>query len=265
MRPSSLTFRLNAALTYQLIKREILGRYRGSLFGLLWSFINPLLMLTVYTFVFSRIFKTKWGKEDGDTIQFALMLFTGLIVFNLFSECISRAPQLIVNNLNYVKKVVFPLEILSLVAVGSSLFHAAVSFLVLFFFLVLSGHSLHATLLFAPLIIAPLLPLILGLSWFLSSLGVFIRDIGQVIGLLTSVLMFLSPIFYPASVLPESIQKFLFLNPLTFIIEQTRSVILLGNMPDWAGLTLYFIPSLFISWAGFLWFQKTRKGFADVL
>ncbi len=255
----------NLPLVRQMVKREIIGRYRGSFFGLLWSFFNPVLMLTVYTFVFSIVFKARWGQGNGDKFEFALLLFAGLIVFNLFSECVSRAPGLILSNVNYVKKVIFPLEILPWVTLGSALFHAAISLTVLLIFLAAVNPVVSWTILLLPVVVLPLLPLIMGLSWLLASIGVFVRDIGQFIGMVMTVLMFMSPIFYPASALPESVRAYLFLNPLTFIIEQARDVMIWGKLPNWNGLAIYSVIAILVAWAGLWWFEKTRKGFADVL
>lgn len=254
-------------LIAQLTRREVLGRYRGSLMGLFWSFLTPLLMLSVFTFVFSTVFQTRWGSQaaGGSKIEFALILFAGLIVFNLFAECISQAPSLILNNTNYVKKVIFPLEILPWVALSSAAFHAMASFAVLFIALLLTGHGGGWALCLLPLVWLPFLLLILGLSWWLAASGVFLRDINQVISMVITLLMFLSPIFYPVSALPESVRNWLFLNPLSFIIEQTREVLIWNRLPDFSGLSLYALVAVMIAWSGFFWFQKTRKGFADVL
>lgn len=252
-----------------MTKREVIGRYRGSFLGLLWTFVNPILMLSIYTFVFSVVFKVRLDSQHGDIYDdkfaFALLLFTGLILFNLFSECLSRAPGLILANVNYVKKVIFPLEILPLVSLGSALFHAGISFLVLFSFLLIIGHPIEWTIIFLPIILVPLILLTTGLSWILASIGVFVRDIGQFIGLILTMLLFLSPIFYPASALPEAVRDYLFLNPLTLIIEQARAVILYGQLPDWSSLVLYYLIAFFVAWSGLIWFKKTRRGFADVL
>ena len=251
-----------------MVKREVMSRYKGSFLGLFWSLINPILMLAVYTFVFSVVFKVRMDQGDGlydDKTSFALVLFAGLIIFNLFSECISRAPGLILANVNYVKKVIFPLEILPWVTLGSALFHTGISFLVLLVFLLVTGHPIYWTALCLPVVILPLLLLVIGFMWLLASIGVFVRDIGQFISLILTAMLFMSPIFYPASALPESIRSYLFLNPLTFIIEQTRAVILAGNLPDWGGLAIYYIIALLTAWVGLLWFEKTRRGFADVL
>lgn len=255
----------NRSLIGVSTRREVLGRYRGSAFGLLWSFFNPLFMLAVYTVVFSVVFKARWNTGSDSKTEFALVLFAGLIVFNLFSECISRAPGIILGNANYVKKVVFPLEILPVVTLLSALFHGLISLGVwLLAYLVFFGLP-HATVLYLPLVIVPLFLLIMGLSWALSSLGVYLRDVSQFIGIVTTVLMFLSPIFYPASALPENYRRLLYLNPLTAVIEQTRDVLFWGKNPDFSMLSIYWLVSALVAWLGFAWFQKTRKGFADVL
>lgn len=252
-----------------MIKREVIGRYRGSFLGLLWTFVNPILMLAIYTFVFGVVFKIRLDPQNtdiyDDKFAFALLLFTGLILFNLFSECLSRSPGLILANVNYVKKVIFPLEILPLVSLGSALFHAGISFLVLVTFMLVIDHPIHWTLICLPIIVLPLLLLIMGLSWMLASIGVYVRDIGQFIGLILTMLLFLSPIFYPASALPESVRDYLFLNPLSFVIEQARAVTLYGQLPDWSGLVVYYMLASIVAWVGLMWFMKTRKGFADVL
>lgn len=255
----------NRSLISTSVKREVLGRYRGSVMGLLWSFLNPLFMLGVYTFVFSVIFKARWNVGSDSKTEFALVLFAGLMVFTLFSECINRAPGLIVGNPNYVKKVVFPLEILPWVTLGASLFHAAISLIVwLLAYIILFGIP-HVTALYLPLILAPFILFIMGLSWALASLGVFLRDVSQFIGIMTTTLMFLSPIFYPVTALPEDYRKILYFNPLAPIIEQTRDVLFWGESPDFATLGVYLVATTMVAWVGFALFQRTRKGFADVL
>jgi len=252
-------------LIWQMTKRDVIGRYRGSVMGLFWSFFNPLLLLAVYTFVFSVVFQARWGVDTGNKMNFAVVLFSGLIVHAFFADCINRAPGLILSNVNYVKKVVFPLEILPWIAMGSALFHAGMSLLVLLGFIAWTNGGFHWTVIFLPVVLSPLLLLTMGASWFLASFGVFVRDVGQAMGLVTMALMFLSPIFYPISSLPEAYRGYLYLNPLTFMIGQTRAVLLMGNLPNWAGLGLYLLISLLVAWLGLFWFQKTRKGFADVL
>lgn len=255
----------NRALIRASAKREILGRYRGSFLGLLWSFFNPLFMLAVYTFVFSVVFKARWNVASESKTEFALVLFAGLIVFNLFGDSINRAPSLVLNNPNYVKKVVFPLEILPIVCLLSALFHGMVSLGVwLLAYLIFFGLP-HATVIYLPLIILPFLVLLLGLSWVLASLGVFLRDVSQFIGTIITVLMFMTPVFYPATALPEKYRHWLYFNPLTPVVEQARDVLYWGKPPNFSMLGAYTLTSILIAWLGFAWFQKTRKGFADVL
>lgn len=251
----------------QMVKREVIGRYKGSSIGLAWSFFNPIFMLAVYTFVFSEIFQARWGSMDlnQNKAQFAIVLFVGMIVLNLFNEVINRAPILILANVNYVKKVVFPLEILPVITMGAALFHSLISSIVLLIASVIFSGSLHWTIIFLPIVLFPFVILILGLSWLLASLGVFLRDVGQFIGIITTVLMFLSPVFYPISAVPLRFHPFIMSNPLTFIIEQAREVLIFGHSPNWLGLACYTLVAIIIAWLGYAWFQRTRKGFADVI
>ena len=256
----------NYELIFQMTKREVVGRYKGSILGIAWSFFNPILMLTIYTFVFSVVFKSRWGSTGADSkAEFALILFVGMIIYGFFAETINGSPGLILSNVNYVKKVVFPLEILSIVSCSVALFHAAISFSVLLVALLILSGGLNWTVLFLPLVIMPLLCLILGLSWFLAALGVYVRDIGQTIGILTTLLLFLSPVFYPISAVPPQFQFWILLNPLSFVIGQARDILIFGVPPDWFWLGIYFMLSTIVMLLGFAWFQKTRKGFADVL
>ena len=260
------SFWLNRHLIEQMTRREIAARYRGSVMGVAWSFITPLLMLAVYTFVFSVVFKARWGISGNESrADFAIILFAGLTVFGLFSEVINRAPRQIVSNANYVKKVVFPLEILSWVSMGSVLFNSLISLVVLLLAQLVVNRSLPWTVVLFPLVLLPLIFASLGVAWFLASLGVYIRDIGQITTVFTTVLMFLSAIFYPLSALPESYQTWLRLNPLVVIITESRKVLIFGSLPDWSWLAVALLMGLVIAFAGFWWFQKTRKGFADVL
>lgn len=261
----AMSLYMNRPLITSLVKREVVGRYRGSIMGILWSFFTPLFMLVIYTFVFSVVFKARWHEGSTSKTEFALLLFAGLIVFNLFAECINKAPTLILANPNYVKKVIFPLEILPWAAFGSALFHAAVSTTVwLAVYVVLYG-TIHLTTLLLPVVVLPLALLTIGVSWALASLGVYLRDVSQFIGIVTSTLMFMSPIFYPITALPEKYRPILMLNPLSITIEQARQVLFFGKVPNLSALAVYILLSSIIAWLGFAWFQKTRKGFADVI
>lgn len=256
----------NRQLIWQMTRRDVAVRYRGSFMGVAWSFFTPMLMLFIYTFVFSVVFKSKWGVSAQESkADFAIILFVGMIVQGIFAEIINRAPGLIISNVNYVKKVVFPLEILPWVALGSALFYSLISVSVLLLAQLIINHSLVWTIVLYPLILLPLIFAVMGLSWLFAALGVYLRDIGQITGILTTVVMFLSPVFYPVSALPVKYQGLLWLNPLTLIIEESRKVLIFGTLPDWNSLGIAFLAGLVIASFGFWWFQKTRKGFADVL
>lgn len=256
-------------LIQQLTKRDIQSRYRGSALGIAWSFGTPLLMLVVYTVVFSGIFKARWGTAstlNGDSSShFALILFSGLMIHNFFSECLTRAPHIILQNATFVTKVVFPLEVLPPMLLISSFFNYSISLCVLFGTMLALGVMPDPHMLYLPLILAPLALLMLGAAYFLAAVGVFLRDIGQMIGLLMTIMLFLSPIFYPIDALPHKMQLLIYLNPLSFIVEQARAVLLWHHAPNWLGLGIYTLASTAASALGFFIFQRTRKAFADVL
>lgn len=252
-------------LVVLLTKREVVGRYRGSFLGLLWVMSYPLMMLGVYTFVFNVVFQARWGVAGESNTEVVLLLFTGLIVYSLFAECINRAPSLILSRVNYVKKVVFPLEVLPWVSLGGALFQMGMNLSVLLVFYGVSHLSLHWTVILFPLVVIPLALVILGASWFLASVGVFVRDVGHMTSVVSSLMLFLAPVFYPVSALPELYRPFLYLNPLTFIIEQARDVLIAGKLPSWYGIGIYCLCSIIFAWLGLVWFERTRKGFADVL
>lgn len=255
----------NHELILALTVRDVAGRYRGSLIGLMWSFLNPLFMLAVYTFVFGVVTKSRWQVNSSTTTEFALVLFLGLLIYNFFAECLNRAPGLILMNVNYVKKVVFPLEILPWVAMGTAMFHMMVSLTVwIVFYVVLYGVP-HTTALLLPLILLQLIFLLMGATWWLSALGVYLRDISQVITIVTMALMFLAPIFYPPSSIPEKYQLLISLNPITTPINEARDILIWGKVPRLDTYCLYLCCSLLFGWLGFIFFQKTRKGFADVI
>lgn len=255
----------NRGLIFALASREILGRYRGSMLGLTWSFFHPLLMLVVYTFVFSVVFQARWPGGSDSRTEFALVLFTALIAFGLFGECVNRAPALVLGNANYVTKIVFPLEVMPVVSVVSALFHAGISLLVwIGFHLAVRGIP-PDTIFLLPLALVPLVLLVLGVSWFLASLGVFLRDVTHIVGVFTTILMFMSPIFYPVQAVPPEFQVIMSANPLTVVIEQVRDVMLWGKGIEWSAWGLQVGISALVAWLGFAWFQVTRRGFADVL
>ena len=260
------SLRSNRGLIVALTKREILGRYRGSIFGLAWSFFNPLLMLAIYTFFFSYVLKAKWGEGAVTShADFAIILFSGLIVHGMFSECIVRAPALISDNVNFVKKVVFPLDIFPWVTLLAAFFHMLISLVVLVLMMMVFSEPVPLTIFLLPLVLTPFLLITIGTTWFLAAMGVYVRDVGQMMSFVSSILLFLSPIFYPVASLPEGLQTIAFLNPLTLVVEQTRQISIFGQIPNFDGLALYTFISLFVAYGGFWFFQRLRKGFADVL
>ncbi|MBO9715288.1 MAG: ABC transporter permease [Pseudoxanthomonas sp.] len=248
-----------------MIWREVIGRYKGSFMGLFWSLVTPLLMLLVYTFFFSVVFQSRWPEATGSKTAFAIILFSGLMIFNFFAECVSRAPTIVIGNTNYVKKIIFPLELLPIVVMGAAAFHLLVSFIVwLGFYLYFMGLPSPSVLYIIPILV-PLVLWICGLMWIVSSLGVYLRDVNQFVATVIPAMMLLSPVFYPATTLPEEIRPLFNVNPLTFIIEQTRAVLVFGHGLDWATWSRQLLGSFLFAWIGLTWFQKTRKGFADVL
>jgi ABC-type polysaccharide/polyol phosphate export systems, permease component len=255
----------NRELIIQLIWREVLGRYRGSFAGLVWSFLNPLFFLCMYTFVFGVVFRARWGGAGESTLDFSLFLFAGLIVHGLLAECINRAPFLILGNPGYVKQVVFPLEVLPIVALGSALFHGLISLVLLIAIWAVSHGELPASTVFIPFLLAPLCLLALGLGWMLSSITVYFRDLGQIVGFISSGLLFLSPVFYPTSAVPEPFRGFLQLNPLTYIIESLRNSLSGAGPTSIGSFIVYLAASAAFAALGYAVFQKTRNGFADVI
>nr|UPO64809.1 ABC transporter permease [Vibrio fluvialis] len=265
-KPFSVLFK-NWELTKELTIRNISERYKGSVLGSLWSIINPLLMLSVYTFFFSVVFNARWGGSGvtDSKAEFAIILFSGLMLFNFFSECINKAPFLVLSNVNYVKKIVFPLEILAWVNVLSGMANFLIAFIIwLVFYLFVFGVP-HLTIFLFPFILLPLFLLLIGFSWLLSSICVYIRDIGQLIPPLTSILLFMSPIFYALKMIPESYRFIFMINPITPIVEQARQVLIYGENINIISWGWSMILSLFIFYFGFVCFSKIKNGFADVL
>lgn len=255
----------NRYLIKELIRRDISGKYRGSAMGLLWSFVNPVLMLMVYTFFFSTVFKARWTEGPESKGEFALILFAGLIAFNFFSECVNRSSGLLIANANYVKKIIFPVEILVVVNAGSALFHAMVSLAVWFLFSLFVFGTVHATALLLPLVFLPLVFLTLGITWIFSALGVYLRDLGQFVTIVIAVMPFTTTIFFPITALPEAFRKVMYLNPLTLTIEHIRDLLVWGSLPNLATYAAYLCATAAFALAGLAFFVKCKRGFSDVL
>jgi len=260
-----LPFLEQRSLLFELTKREVLGRYRGASFGLLWSLLSPFLMLCVYTVAFGFVMKSKWPHAVEGRANFALILYVGLIVHGFFAECIARSPRLIVDNPNYVKRVIFPLDVLPWAMILSAMFHAFMSmFVFVVLYAITSGVPPWTVVLF-PLVLLPFVFFVNGLAWLLASLGVYLRDIHQITGVFITAILFLSSAIVPIESVPERYQAIFRLNPLTFIIDQAREVALWGNLPDWSGLALYALKAAVFMYLCHAWFRATRGGFADVL
>lgn len=259
----------NRELLRQLVKRNIYGRYKGTVGGLAWSVIQPLLMLAVYTFIFSVVFKARWGNLPSGGLDgsyaFSVIMFCGMTVFSVFSESITAAPMLIVGNPNYVKKVIFPIEILPIAQVISSMIINLIWMAILFIGAVFLLNSLSWTMLLLPVIFIPFLFFTAGLSFFVASLGVYFRDLAYVTGIIVQILFLLTPIFYSTQMVPEKFQFVLQLNPLTWVVEETRSVFLFKQLPNWDAIIVIIIMSFVTFQLGYVWLNKTKKGFADVL
>lgn len=262
--PFSALFEFSS-LTFELTKRDILGRYRGASFGLLWSLISPFLMLGVYSFAFGFVMKGRWPQSAGSQVPFAAILFVALIVHGFFAECLNRSPLLITSQPNFVKRVIFPLEILPWSMLLSALFHSFMNIVAFIILRLVVEGTLTWTIVYLPLVMLPLMLVTLGISWMLAALGVYLRDIGQVTSVLATAMLFMSSAMYPLSSVPEQYRPYFQMNPLTFIIDQAREVALWGHTPDWAGLGLYALCGLGLTYLGYAWFNVTRKGFADVL
>lgn len=253
-------------LLRQLVRRDLASRYRGSALGVFWSVLNPLLMLGVYTFVFGVVFQARWG--DGashGTASFAMILYSGLMIHGLLAEILVRSTTIVLQHQNYVKKVVFPLHVLPVMIVVSATCLLLIQWGILLVGMAVVGMPLSPTVMLWPLVMAPFLLFSLGLSWFVASLGVYVRDLAQIMGLLVTLLLFLSPVFYPATALPEKYRVFIYLNPLTPIIENSRAVLIEGQLPHWESLMIYTAFSLISFVFGRWWFIRTRKGFNDVV
>lgn len=252
-------------LCLRMASREVAQRFQGSMLGMVWAVLTPLLTAAVYTLVFTGIFPTRWPRGNGTSFDFALILLVGLAVYNLFAEIVSRAPQLVVSNPSYVTKVVFPLEILPAVALLSGLVNLGVTFAIVLVGQVLAHGTLHWTAVFLPVVLLPFLIFLLGSALLIAALGVFIRDLSLVVTPVISMLMFLSPIFFPLEAVPASWRFLVRLNPITSVVEQARTVVLFGGLPDFGGLGLYAFCALVILSFAYWVFQRLRPGFADVL
>lgn len=255
----------NGYLLRQLVKKDIQQRYQGSVLGILWSFIVPILMLVIYTFVFSEVFQARWDIDTSDKYQFALVLFCGLSAFNMVSEVMNRSTVLIASHTNYVKKVIFPLEMLPVVITLSSLFNCIICYVILIVAKIILYKNVSPTLY---MIFPALLPLIImatGLGLFISALSVYLKDVANIISVLVTVLMYMSPVFFPLSAVPQNFRGICEVNPMTYVIENLRNVVLYGMNIDWKFYSISCLTALLIYLLGKTVFMRAKEGFADVL
>jgi lipopolysaccharide transport system permease protein len=254
-------------LALQMAKRDIQGRYRAARLGLLWSVLNPLVLLAIYTFVFTEVFRVRWNDNSTESRgMFALTMFCGMLLFNLFSEVVTRAPQMVVANPNYVKKIVFPLEIFIVSGLLSGIFNMLIGYVVWFIgWGVVVREWPHVSVLWFPLVIVPVCLTSAGLSWLLASLGVFVRDVGQAVILAVQVLFFATPIFYPIERVPQRFRRVLELNPLTHAIEDVRQVLMHDGSPNWHWWLVSTGAAAVLAVLGYAFFMKSKRAFADVI
>lgn len=253
------------ALCWRLVLRELAQRFRGSMLGLIWAVLTPLLTAAVFTLVFTGIFPTRWGTGGSSPFDFALLLLVGLSIYTLFSEAVGRAPRLIIDNANYVTRVVFPLEVLPPVIILSGLVNLVITVV-----LVVAGHYLahgmvHSTALLLPLVLLPFLIFLMAAVIFVATIGVFVRDVALIIAPILTFMLFLSPIFFPVEAVPESWRIVVRLNPLTPIITEARAVLIFGDWPNFVALGVYLLCALGALAMAHWVFRRLRGGFADVL
>jgi len=253
-----------AELIFSFAKRELLGRYKGSALGIAWAVLTPVVMIAIFTFIFAGIFGARFGANDSHW-DYALYLFCGLLPWSMFQESVQQSSHTILNHSNLVKRVVFPLEALPAAQVFACLGNQLFATVALLIAIVMIRHRLELTALWLPVLLIPQILIALGAAWLLASLGVFLRDITQGVMLLLMAWMYLTPIIYPESMVPDHFRTFINLNPFTSLIRSYRRIFLDGFAPDWSGLLYFSIFALIIFLFGYWWFARTRKSFADVV
>lgn len=249
-----------------LVAQDLAVRYRGTLLGRAWPLLMPLLMLGMYGFVFGVVFRARWpGLADGDHLGFTLNLFVGLLLHGMLAESVGQAPLLMQRNANFVRKMVFPLQVLVAVPLGSALVHASLGLALLALINAIWYHGLHAAWLAVPLVLLPYVILLYGLSLIFAALGVYIRDLGQVVTVLVMAMLFTSTVFFPRAMVPDVLASVVDLNPISWPVDALRGCLLHGTWPSLVGWGGYVLASLLVLAAGAALFVPLRRGFADVL
>lgn len=255
----------NRELIGRLAVRDISARYRGSVLGVAWMLATPLLMLAVYSFVFGSLFSMRWSQQTYTSQDFALIMFCGMVVFTPFAECLNRAPRLVLDNTAYVKKVIFPLQVLPVVVTLAAQFTFITGAAILLAMVYFTVHAIPATAFLLPFAALPAMLLALGLSWFLAALGVFLRDLPHLVGLLVTLLMFMSPVFYPVEAIPEGYRWIAAINPVAASIDAARDLVFWGRLPDPVLWGVHLLTSLVVFYLGFHAFNRAKRAFADVI
>lgn len=255
----------NWELFRRLLTRDIQSSVRGSVLGTAWIVVIPLVLVAIYTFVFGVVLNSVWASETRSKLEVPLIYFTGLMIFSFFMEVITRAPEYIRQNKTYVTKMIFPIEILDWVLVGTAAFKLVISFSLLVVFMVLLTGRIPAGILLVPLLILPFILLIVGLAWIISALGTFVRDFNHAVAALGPVFMFISPIFYSVEQVPEDFRFIYLINPLTFVLENMRGLLFFDGSISWAAYAVYWLVAALVFVGGFFFFERARPGFADVI
>lgn len=264
------SIRSNRELLVQLIKRNLSSKYKGTTLGVVWNFLQPLVLLLVYTYAFGMLFQSRWLETSAGNLadmkfSYSIVVFCGMTVYNIFSEVVTMSPNLFVSNPNYIKKIVFPLEILPMAQVITSLISNLIWFLILFIGAVIFAGSLSWTMLLLPVVLFPYVLMLTGISFMLASLGVFFRDLAQVCMLITQIMYLMTPIFYSAEMVPDSLKFILVINPLAWFVSETRKIFVFKQLPDFLGIIIWLIIAVVVFYLGFCCLKKTKRGFADVL
>lgn len=255
----------NKSLLKQLCIRDFSARYKSGYLGVAWTIVNPLMMLALYSFVFVAVFKMRWGIEDTTGNSFILLLFTGILVHGFFCEFVARAPTLITSNPAYVKKVVFPLELLPVMPLLGAMVNFIVGMLLVIIMQLWINEILYSTIFLLPVIFIPFVIMLIGISYIFSALGVYFRDLTQMSGIVCTIAMFASPVLFPLDAVPENYRMLLYFNPITLIVEQVREIVILGVIPNLIYTLIYSIVAVSILCFGVIWFKVLKKGFSDVL
>jgi len=258
-------FRRHRALVLSLARRRVEAHYRGAALGMFWAVLQPLVQLSIYTFVFSSVLGARWGPTETNPRAFALHLFSGLVLFQFYNRVANDAPDLMLLHATYLKQVIFPAEVLSMASVLAALFDLVVGLALWLVFYGIERGVPPPTALALPLVVIPIMLLALGTSWLLASLGVFLRDLAQVTSLATTALMFLSPVFYPLTRVPAAVRGAYDVNPFAHLLDGARQLLFDGTWPDWGPIAVVAVAAWIFAWAAYAWFARTQHTFADVL